>query len=163
MSTTSPTSARAPKRLPSRPTEAELTDDTVCPRCWGCGTVVPAETTRRTCFPVGVDTSQPGYAYLDGQWGYCYTLGRHVSFDEPRWLERFQAPTHPDPDPDEADPADPGMAAIDLAKRVRDATQAAVDSALGTDPRHGLLARAVANKVAHDIPIPWSLSRHFRA
>lgn len=48
-----------------------------------------------------------------------------------------------------------------LWERVRETAEKAVNSAYGTDPRHGLLAVAVADKVAHDKPLPWSLSRHF--
>lgn len=48
-----------------------------------------------------------------------------------------------------------------LRDAVKEATQQAVDGAYGTDPRHGLLARAVADKVAAGTPLPWNFARHF--
>lgn len=48
-----------------------------------------------------------------------------------------------------------------LWEETKNVTQRAVDSAYGTDPRHGLLARAVADKVAYGEPVPLSLGRHF--
>ena len=49
----------------------------------------------------------------------------------------------------------------DLWDKIKDEVEKAVNSAYGTDPRHGLLAIAVADKVVHDKPIPWGLSSHF--
>lgn len=51
-------------------------------RCPACGNIIVRENGkvigRNFCWPNEVDTSQPGYAYLLGQWGYCYTLKRHI-------------------------------------------------------------------------------------
>jgi hypothetical protein len=49
----------------------------------------------------------------------------------------------------------------DLREAIRATTQRAIDGAYGTDPRHGLLANAVADEVAYGKRIPLSLSRHF--
>lgn len=51
-------------------------------RCPGCGSVIPSDPKRQTCHPLGVDTSLPGYAYLEGRWGYCYILQRDVRPEE---------------------------------------------------------------------------------
>ncbi len=56
-------------------------------RCPGCGNIIVREKGvvigRNFCWPVQVDKTQPGYRYLQGTWGYCYTLGREYLDDEP--------------------------------------------------------------------------------
>jgi len=73
---------------------AKIDADTV-ERCPGCGNVYVREggkiIGRNFCWPLEVDTSQPGYAYLRGTHGYCYTLHRHVEMTETPWLERHVA------------------------------------------------------------------------
>lgn len=65
-------------------------------RCPACGNVVFRENGeaigRNFCWPTEVDTRQPGYHYLEGQWGYCYTLQRHVQKSE-RLVTAVVAPT----------------------------------------------------------------------
>lgn len=44
---------------------------------------------------------------------------------------------------------------------IKDTTERAVNSAYGTDERHGMLARAVADEIVYGEPIPWKLAEHF--
>lgn len=49
----------------------------------------------------------------------------------------------------------------DLREPLRETVEAAVNTAYGTDPRHGLLAQHVAAAVLDGTPLPWSLASHF--
>lgn len=55
----------------------------------------------------------------------------------------------------------PDTAAPEEWAKVLRVVRSAVDTAYGTDPRHDLLARAAADAVVYDKPLPWSLGRHF--
>lgn len=48
-----------------------------------------------------------------------------------------------------------------LWEEIKNVTERAVNTAYGTDPRHGLLACAVADEVAFGKLIPWSIADHF--
>lgn len=50
---------------------------------------------------------------------------------------------------------------VTLWKKVREVTEMAINSAYGTDPRHNLIAIAVADEVAMGVGMPWSLPKHF--
>lgn len=49
----------------------------------------------------------------------------------------------------------------DLRSQIHRTVERAVNAAYGTDPRHGLLGKAVAEQVVDGTPWPWSLSEQF--
>lgn len=55
------------------------------------------------------------------------------------------------------------MVSEDLVQWVHiyQATYTAVNSAYGTDERHGQIARAVANAAVYNRPVPWSMGKYF--
>lgn len=50
-----------------------------------------------------------------------------------------------------------------LWHKIQQATERAVNTAYGTDPRHPMLGNAVADEVVQDIPFPWGVSKQFGA
>lgn len=48
-----------------------------------------------------------------------------------------------------------------LWEEVKNEVEGVFNTAYGTDPRHTLAARAVADKIAFGTPVPWSLRKHF--
>lgn len=48
-----------------------------------------------------------------------------------------------------------------LWKAIKDVAERGINSCYGTDPRHALLAKAIADEVALGKKMPLNLSRHF--
>ena len=48
-----------------------------------------------------------------------------------------------------------------LWEEIKNVSELAINSAYGTDPRHNVIARAIADEIAFGVKIPWNFGKQF--
>lgn len=129
--------------------------------------------TRNVSEPAFGDPVGPWHRWF--AWRPVRTVDRGLRWLRPLWRRRYQTKGHlpgptyhwfhhavADPNGVEYEGGDTNAGDREEAwEDVRETVEKAVNSCYGTDPRHGLLANAVADQIVYGKPIPWGLAKHF--